>query len=317
MSGIAPFELSRLGVGTYLGRANETDDEGYVETMIEAVQRGVNVLDTAINYRDQMSERAIARVLLALKTRGIPRDRVFLSTKGGYIPGDARAKASMQALMREGLIRRGVMKEDEIVGDVHCISPGYVKHQVDLSLRNMAIPRIDLYYVHNPEEQAGATDRETFLARMRAAFEVLEGCAAAGKIGAYGIATWDGLRTTADDPRHLDLAAIAGLARDVAGDAHHFRALQAPFNAKMPELRDGTGQGGRSALAVAQELGLAVFTSATILQGKLAAPVPELAGRPGTPAQSAIRWVLETPGITTALVGMKTKAHLEENLGAL
>ncbi len=313
---IAWESLSRLGVGTYLGRANETDDDGYVATLTEAARRGINVFDTAINYRDQMSERMIARVLLALKTQGIARESLFISTKGGYIPGDARAKATMQDLLKEGLIRRGVMKADEIVSDCHCISPGYVKHQVDQSLRNMAIPRIDLYYIHNPEEQAGETDAATFAARMRAAFVVLEECVAAGKIGAYGVATWDGLRNAADDPRHLDLEALLGLARDVAGDAHHFRAIQAPFNVRMPELRDGTGQGGRSALAVAVERGLKIFASGTLAQGKLAVASAMDVGS-GTPAQAAIRFVLTTEGITTALVGMKSVAHLEENLAAL
>ena len=51
--------VSSLGLGTYLGECDDAEDSRYTATVIAALDRGVNILDTAINYRCQRSERAI------------------------------------------------------------------------------------------------------------------------------------------------------------------------------------------------------------------------------------------------------------------
>ena len=48
-----------IGVGTYLGREDDATDALYRKAVARALERGVNVLDTAVNYRHQRSERAI------------------------------------------------------------------------------------------------------------------------------------------------------------------------------------------------------------------------------------------------------------------
>ena len=51
---------------------------------------------------------------------------------------------------------------------------------------------------------------------------------------------------------------------------------------------------------------------------KAAEAIGEIGRKYGkTPVQTAINWVMHTPGITAALVGAKTRAQEEENLGAL
>ncbi len=70
-------------------------------------------------------------------------------------------------------------------------------------------------------------------------------------------------------------------------------------------------------LAAAERLGLSVMISASLLQSRLAALPRGLDERiPGlsTSAQRAIQFVRSTPGVTTALVGMKSRTHVEENL---
>jgi aryl-alcohol dehydrogenase-like predicted oxidoreductase len=61
-----------------------------------------------------------------------------------------------------------------------------------------------------------------------------------------------------------------------------------------------------------------VVASASILQGKVAKDLPEHVREPmgslGTDAQTAIQFTRSTPGVTTALVGMSRRAHVEENL---
>ena len=54
--------LSSIGVGTYLGDADDETDARYAEAVTRAVELGANVIDTAANYRFQRSERSIERL---------------------------------------------------------------------------------------------------------------------------------------------------------------------------------------------------------------------------------------------------------------
>ena len=55
--------------------------------IIESVQTGgVNVIDTAINYRYQKSERVVGAALRYLIQQGYVRDEFFISSKNGYVP---------------------------------------------------------------------------------------------------------------------------------------------------------------------------------------------------------------------------------------
>ncbi len=59
--------VSSLGVGTYLGQPNDDKDAGYTAAIVAAVQAGINVIDTAINYRFQRSERNVGAALKVLQ----------------------------------------------------------------------------------------------------------------------------------------------------------------------------------------------------------------------------------------------------------
>src|SRR3954469_6994290 len=59
------LSLSSIGLGTYLGPETSAADAGYESSVGVALSSGVNVFDTAINYRGQKSERAIGRALAA------------------------------------------------------------------------------------------------------------------------------------------------------------------------------------------------------------------------------------------------------------
>ncbi|MBI1750191.1 MAG: hypothetical protein HY234_15520 [Acidobacteria bacterium] len=56
--------LSSIGIGTYLGEPNAITDQSYTDAIVAAVSSGVNVIDSAINYRFQRSERSIGAALL-------------------------------------------------------------------------------------------------------------------------------------------------------------------------------------------------------------------------------------------------------------
>jgi aryl-alcohol dehydrogenase-like predicted oxidoreductase len=81
------LQLSPVGIGTYLGEADEETDRAYEAAVRRALELGVNVVDSAVNYRHQRSERSIAAALRGLVSEGaLAREEVLLTTKGGFIP---------------------------------------------------------------------------------------------------------------------------------------------------------------------------------------------------------------------------------------
>ena len=115
------------------------------------------------------------------------------------------------------------------------MTPRYLENQLEQSLRNMNLDCVDVYYVHNPESQLSAVSAEEFWRRLRAAFEFLEQSVAQGKIRNYGVATWNGFRVEPNARGYHSLEQMVEVARDLAGDSHHFRFIQLPVNLAMPE----------------------------------------------------------------------------------
>ncbi|HET7565375.1 MAG TPA: aldo/keto reductase [Gemmatimonadaceae bacterium] len=320
---------SSIGLGTYLGECTAADDGQYARTVRAALEHGINLLDTAINYRCQRSERTIGQALTRALHDGIAsRDEVIVCTKGGYIPLDGVAPDSREdywAYLTREYFERGVMTPADVVAGAHCLAPGYLADQIGRSRANLGIATIDVYYVHNPEQQLDAIPPDALRDRLRAAFALLEERCASGEIAQYGCSTWNGFRVPPDARGHLSLAELVGLAREVGGDGHHFRVVQLPVNLAFTEaVRAPTQQLGNgravTLLQAATELGVAVVASAALLQGSLRTGLPAQLrdAIPGlrSDAQRAIAFVRSLPVVTAALVGMKTIAHLEENLGA-
>src|SRR3982751_2131411 len=78
--------VSALGLGTYLGDCTDEEDRAYTQTVHAAVRSGINVIDTASNYRCQRSERAVGRALEEVVASGeARRDEIVVCTKGGYV----------------------------------------------------------------------------------------------------------------------------------------------------------------------------------------------------------------------------------------
>jgi len=313
---------SSVGLGTYLGDADDRTDARYAEAIRTALARGCNLLDTAINYRCQRSERAIGRALAALTASGAAsREEVILCTKGGYLPFDGEVPEDPARYFMMTVVEAGLANYDDIVAGCHCLAPTYLDHALRTSLANLQVETLDVYYLHNPEQQLDEIDGDAFLARMETAFALLESRANDGLIRYYGVATWNGLRSNPQTRGYLPLETLVELARRTGGTDHHFRAIQLPYNLAMPEacsFRNQIVDGEPiTVLQAAERLGLSVVISASLLQSRLARLPESLEERiPGlaTSAQRALQFVRSTPGVTTALVGMKTAEHVEENL---
>ena len=317
--------VSSLGLGTYLGECDDAEDDRYTASAAAALSRGVNLLDTAINYRCQRSERALGRAIRAALDSGeIKRDRIVACTKGGYIPLDMNPPATKEeyrSFLDDEYFLRGVMDAGDVVAGGHCLTGRFLEDQIERSRRNLGLETIDVYYLHNPEQALDTLSREKFLALMRDAFAALERAVANRHIAAYGCATWNGLRASPESKNHLSLEELVSLAHEVGGSDHHFSVVQLPINLAMTEaVRTQTQCIGRerfSVLEAAHRLGISVIASATLMQSQLARGLPDQvhAAFPGfrTDARRAIAFTQSLP-VSAALVGMKSVSHLDENL---
>ncbi len=316
--------VSSVGLGTYLGEPTDAVDDRYRAVIRTALESGCNVIDTAINYRHQRSERAVGE---ALAESEVEREAVLVATKGGFVPFDGERPEDPGAYVTSEYVDTGVLSVDDLAMGSHALAPGFIDDQFERSRENLAIDAIDLYYLHNPETQLRVRSREEVYDLVERAFERLEERRADGELRYYGVATWEALRVHEEHASYLSLPEIVSRARAAAksvGNASTgFRAIQLPFNVQMAdaftvEAHEGR-DGSESALWFAQNAGLSAFTSASIGQGGLADRVPEevgslLAG--DSPVQRAINFARSAPGVTSALVGTSREAHVEENVAA-
>jgi aryl-alcohol dehydrogenase-like predicted oxidoreductase len=317
------LHLSSLGVGTYLGSPDEETDQGYEQSLQTALAGGINVVDTAVNYRHMRSERAVGRALAAAVERGtVARDEVFVATKGGFMAFDATLPVDPPRWFHETWIASGILQSGDLVNGSHALTPAWLDHHLERSLENLGLETIDLYFLHNPEVQRTAVEPEEYRERLRRAFTWCEQQVASGRIAAWGLATWQAFRVRPDNRLHLDLTEMLGLAREAGGEGHHFTAIQLPLNLSMPEALTRRTQRHENGLATFLDsafwANLDVFTSASIMQGQLPETLPmPFAGVLGyleTPAQQALQFSRSAPGVTSALVGMSRPEHVTENL---
>jgi aryl-alcohol dehydrogenase-like predicted oxidoreductase len=134
------------------------------------------------------------------------------------------------------------------------------------------------------------------------------------------MATWNGFRQEATARESMQLAEFEQLARDIAGETHHFRFVQIPFNLAMTEaltLGNQTVAGNvKTVMEAASELGITLIASASLFQGQVARNLPAFVAEAlglQCDAERALQFVRCSPGITTALVGMSHPEHVRAN----
>jgi len=318
------LQLTSLGMGTYLGALDENTSRQMTEAAVKSVSTGaINVLDTAINYRYQLSERAFSKAIQQLLANGFQRDELFICSKNGFLSPDADLQSKgedFRTWFQEHFIHSGKITPDDIAGGMHCMAPAYLEDQLNQSLANLGLQTLDLMYLHNAaESQIPEIGRELFMKRLKLAFEFYEQARADGRIRYYGLATWNCFRVTAEEnDEALNLETVLQLAESIGGSNHGFRFVQLPFNLAFTEALTIPSQtvGGEpmSFLEAAMALDIGVFTSVPLLQGQLLnQPLPKFEGL-HTPAQECLQFVRSNPGVIAPLVGHKNPQHVEDNL---
>ncbi len=283
---IAGRELHPVGLGCMnLSWAYGTppSPEDGARLLNHALDLGCNHLDTANIYGQGKNEELIARAV------GHRRQEYFLASKTGITVDGPR---------------RGI----------DC-SPGVITQAVDDTLARLGTDHIDLFYMHRFDPKIPVAD---CVGAMVRAIE-------AGKIGAYGVSEWS---------------------------AAHIREAHGvhPVGAVQPEYSLWTRNVELGVSATCAELGVALVAFSPLGRGALGgvlrdpATLEETDLRPKmprfwpenwphnlelierfealardngfTPAQLALRWVLEQGPHCHVIPGTTSIAHLEENMAA-
>ncbi|MEV6654957.1 aldo/keto reductase [Streptomyces sp. NPDC051219] len=228
-----------LGLGTY-----RTPATSVVAAAERAVTTPVPWVDTAPNYCGARAHRLLAPVLQAT-----PQLRV--ATKTGFLTPQTGREA----------LAAGVITDPEAnLG--HSLNPSFVRWQIDRSLAELGRDRLDVVFVHNPErvrEPGGLAQH------LRGAFEALEVEAWAGRIGSYGVATWNGF-----SKGWFNVASLDRIATEAAGTPdHHLRTIQLPVSL-IEDTPLHQALRGRGPITHAADRGWSVHASAPLHGGTLA-----------------------------------------------
>ncbi|MDX5934548.1 aldo/keto reductase [Acidithiobacillus thiooxidans] len=319
------IKLSSLGVGTFPGAVDDVTDLAVAAIVAQALQSGINVIDTGANYRFGRAGRAVGAGIAKAMAAGILREEFFVVGKGGFLTFTGGRPEDPLAFFREEVVAKGLGKEEDLAQNVHCLSPEYIAWQLDDLRSQTGLETLDVFLVDQPEVHIPLIGKERMYQKLLQVFTVLEQAVNENKIRYYGISTFNACRVETDHTLFQSLTSLIGLAEKAAGEGnrHHLRVVELPFNALMPEaytrFSQVTGQGNiGSTIQAAFQLKLTVMASHTLGKGLLAQEeipslqegIPELANA----AQRAIQFVRSTPGIGVTLVGISSPIHLADFL---
>jgi aryl-alcohol dehydrogenase-like predicted oxidoreductase len=284
------LEVGALGLGcmgmsfAYSGGADPAECEA---TLLEAVERGVTLIDTAEVYGPYTNERLVGHCLA-----GPRRDRVVLATKFGFRIDAAGGIAGLDS------------------------RPGHIREAVEASLQRLGTDRIDLLYQHRVDPEVPIEEvveamaalvragKVRFLGLSEASAATLRRAHAVHPISAlqseYSLWERGVEREVLPACRELGIGLVpyAPLGRGfLAGQS--VRAEDFPpgdYRRGQPRLQGGHFDANLRLLAALQALA---------------------AGLAATPAQVALAWLLGAGQDVVPIFGTTRPARLRENLGAL
>lgn len=249
--GSTGLECTIAGFGAY--RINEGNPR-HEAALRHYLGRGGNLIDTSANYGDGLSEVLIGRVL-----RDHDRAKLVVVTKGGYIQG-----RNME-LAHEREFPETVRYANDLW---HCIHPHFLETQIELSLKRLALPFVDVYLLHNPEYYLNYIAHTSpisdavlheFYRRIKQAFIYLETQVAAGRLRFYGISS-NNFGFHEKDRARVSVERCLEIAHGLSPD-HHFRVVQLPLNLYEPGGALFQTNRGLSVLQFCREERLAVLVN--------------------------------------------------------
>src|SRR5438034_3269824 len=296
--------------GNHVGNSyGPTDDAESRRAVRRAFELGCTFFDTADVYGHGKSEELLGATLQDV------RDRVILATKvgGNFYNRD------VHPLLAERIAQMMDQPFDQIPADAPLpvthdsnFTPGYVRFALEQSLKRLGTDYIDVLQLHNPALSL-ISSMETYA--------VLEELKREGKIRWYGVSV---------HPPEEGLAAVSATMPDTVQIVYNLARREAEDEFFPAARAAGIGVIAREPLANGFLAGKYAWDS-TWEKGDIRARMPrpyvkqmaalgqrvrELAEKAGTsPTQLALRFVLDQPAVSVAIVGMKTVQQVDENLG--
>ena len=287
--GRTDLEVSRIVLGTWVSGGwawGGSDDRDSIAAILRALELGINFIDTAPVYGFGRSEQIVGQALKEW--------------------GGARRPSRLQPSADSNGMRRKISGANA--------SPARIAREVDDSLSRLGVERIDLYQVHWPDPRTPFEESMETLQKLRES----------GKIRYIGLSNFnrDQIETCLQ-----------------AGEVY---SLQPPYNLFEREaekellpfcLEHGiatlTYGGLCRGLLTGKFTGVETFPRGDLRRGdpkykpdrfkqytKAVDAFKKLAAKYGkTPAQFALRWALQQPGVTTVIAGARTPGQVEDNVG--
>jgi aryl-alcohol dehydrogenase-like predicted oxidoreductase len=294
-----PVSMFALGCMNFGGPTPEADS---FEIIDRALDGGINFLDTANVYTRGVSETIVGK---ALKRNG-KRDKIVLATKV-----------------------HGRMDDDDVLA--YGNNRRHIIAQCEASLTRLQTDHIDLYQIHRPQSDMAIDET------LRA----LDDLITAGKVRYIGTSTfpaWEVMESlwvskelglnrfvTEQPPYHLLDRTIE---RELLPLAQTYGLAVLPWSPLARGFLTGRYQRGQevpddSRLARDGKVPNPAFQHRTQehfsdMAYNVVDVVAALAKeKNATMAQVALAWVARQPGVTSPIIGPRTMAQLEDNLGAV
>ncbi|WP_075743649.1 MULTISPECIES: aldo/keto reductase [Actinoalloteichus] len=285
--------VSVVGLGTWQLGADwgQVEDDAALAVLAAAVESGVTMFDTADVYGDGRSERLIGRFLA-----DNPGVDLVVATKAG---------------------RRAPLDPAQYTVD-------NLRSWVDRSRSNLGVDRLDLVQLHCPPTAVYHSDGvfdalDTLVTEERiAAYGMsVETCAEAlTAIARPGVASVQIIlnafrRKPLEEVLPAAQAAGVGIIARVPLASGLLSGRYTVDTAFGPDDHRAFNRDG-SAFDVGETFSGVDFATGVAAAQEFAALLPE--GR--TPAEAALRWVIDQPGVTTVIPGARTPEHARSNASA-
>lgn len=229
--------LNKLGLGTHLGDVTTEFRQKQQEAIRYALCHGMNIIDTAINYRGNIAERDVGNAIAELINTGQrQREDIFVASKAGLLYGDILEKRNPKKYFEEVLEPVGIPWCDfsETNGLYQTLNPKYFEIALEKSLNNLQLETLDTHYIHIPEITFANCDDDLFYHQMETLFTWYEEKITTGKLRSYGLA----LEFTTLEPEepkwNFSMERIHALAQKAGGGHSNLCFVQLPYSILYP-----------------------------------------------------------------------------------